>query len=79
MEPVALTMKQRDEELMLVHVCCGCGKISKNRLAGDDNQVSILNLFDSYVGNIQHIQQQIGNDIAICADKERILRILEGF
>lgn len=44
MKTVGLTLKS-DGELMLIHLCMACNKISKNRIAGDDNDVSIVNLF----------------------------------
>ena len=78
MEPLGLTLKKGGGELMLVHRCCGCGKISKNRVAGDDNSVAILNLFDSYVDNHQHIQEQIGNDIILCTNRELVRSLIEG-
>lgn len=49
MEPVGLTFKNEGEgkqgELMLVHKCTKCGKISINRIAGDDDNDTIMNLF----------------------------------
>lgn len=35
MEPKGLRFKH-DGELMIVHQCLSCGKISNNRIAGDD-------------------------------------------
>ncbi|GAP21705.1 RNHCP domain-containing protein [Leptolinea tardivitalis] len=53
MEPVGLTVKQINKrygrnwpgELMLVHVCTGCGKISINRIAADDDAHRLFQLF----------------------------------
>ncbi len=52
MEPIGLTIKQVNKrygdnqgELMLIHLCTGCGKISINRIAGDDGTEA---LFDVY-------------------------------
>lgn len=54
MEPLGLTFKkagldkwgkERLGELMLIHRCCGCGKISINRIASDDNTKEILEVF----------------------------------
>ena len=42
MEPIGVTFKQAGGELMLVHRCHGCNKISKNRLAGDDDAAAVL-------------------------------------
>lgn len=49
MEPLALTFKHagyfKQGEIMLVHGCCSCGKISINRIAGDDMNEVILYIF----------------------------------
>ena len=37
--------RQGAGELMLVHICQGCGHISTNRIAGDDDSYAILELF----------------------------------
>jgi hypothetical protein len=53
MEPVALTVKATRKkygpghgELMLVHVCTGCGKLSINRIAADDAPEVLLAVFE---------------------------------
>jgi hypothetical protein len=46
MKPVGLTLK-KDGEVMIVTECGKCGKISANRIAGDDNPDSILKLIDT--------------------------------
>ena len=43
MKPIGLTFK-KDGELMIVHKCLNCGKISRNRIAGDDNPYAIVPL-----------------------------------
>jgi predicted RNA-binding Zn-ribbon protein involved in translation (DUF1610 family) len=54
MQPIALTLKaegrnkyrkEKSGELMLVHQCSKCGRVSINRIAGDDNERTILNVF----------------------------------
>lgn len=52
MQPVALTLKHdgnkyavNSGELMLVHVCSECGKVSINRIAADDDNEMILQVF----------------------------------
>lgn len=54
MEPIGLTFKnegvdkygkKRQGELMLIHRCQKCGKISINRVAGDDDPQEIFKLF----------------------------------
>lgn len=55
MEPLGLTFKhegfdkygnKRKGELMIIHYCLICGKISINRLAGDDNPEKVMELFE---------------------------------
>jgi len=55
MKPIGLTFKQegtdrygmpRQGELMLIHECAKCGKISINRIAGDDNPEEILKILE---------------------------------
>jgi len=55
MKPIGLTFKKegvdrygkpRQGEIMIVHQCLGCGKISINRIAGDDDPDMILKIFE---------------------------------
>jgi hypothetical protein len=54
MRPVALTLKKTAKrysaenkgEIMLVHQCEGCGKISINRIAADDSTEVLMDVFD---------------------------------
>jgi hypothetical protein len=54
MHPVALTLKKTAKkygienkgEIMLVHQCEGCGKISINRIASDDSTEVLMNVFE---------------------------------
>lgn len=54
MRPVALTLKKTAKryatenkgEIMLVHQCEGCGKISINRIAADDNTDVLMEVFE---------------------------------
>jgi DNA-directed RNA polymerase subunit RPC12/RpoP len=53
MQPVGLTLKRTPKkygdgwgELMLVHRCVECGKLSINRIAADDDNTSLLALLD---------------------------------
>jgi len=55
MKPIGLILKHegadrygklRQGELMLIHECTGCGKISINRIAADDNSEAILRVFE---------------------------------
>jgi len=45
MKPTSLTTK-KDGEIMIVHRCEKCGKVSNNRIAGDDNTDVIMALAD---------------------------------
>lgn len=54
MRPVALTVKKTIQkyagagrgELMLVHLCEDCGKLSINRIAADDDNQTVLQIFE---------------------------------
>jgi len=54
MRPIGLTAKRtrnkyatsKAGELMIIHLCTDCGKVSINRLAADDDHESVLELFD---------------------------------
>jgi hypothetical protein len=58
MRPVALTQKRTSKkypgeqrgEIMLVHQCEGCGKISINRIASDDNAEILMEVFEISCG-----------------------------
>lgn len=53
MQPIGLTIKQTlkrygtnsEGELMLIHRCTGCGKLSINRIASDDDAMRLYALF----------------------------------
>jgi hypothetical protein len=54
MQPLALTTKRgRNKygsgrgELMLVHLCTGCGNVSLNRIAADDDAETLLEVFNA--------------------------------
>jgi predicted RNA-binding Zn-ribbon protein involved in translation (DUF1610 family) len=57
MKPIGLTAKQtynkyhriQPGELMLIHACVECGKVSINRIAADDNPQSMLDVFEGIV------------------------------
>jgi hypothetical protein len=73
MRPVGLTLKRShnkyavdDGELMLIHLCLGCGKLSINRIAADDNAEKLLSVFNSS-GEIdpQLLERIEGQDIRL--------------
>lgn len=43
MSPLGLSTK-KDGEIIFIHRCLDCGKVSKNRIAGDDDVENILSL-----------------------------------
>ncbi|MGE5224902.1 MAG: RNHCP domain-containing protein [Omnitrophica WOR_2 bacterium] len=53
MKPIGLTTKKIIKkyggnipgELMLIHLCTGCGKVSINRIAADDSSVAIYQVY----------------------------------
>lgn len=70
MKPVGLTLKFNDE-LAIVHRCLKCGKISRNRIAGDDNPQSLLLLLDNPI-------KLIKTQILTHEDRESVLSALFG-
>ena len=50
MKPIGI-VERKDGEQLIVHQCQGCGCISKNRIAGDDNETLIANLAKTGVGD----------------------------
>lgn len=51
MKPVAIESR-RTGEYVLIHECIKCGKISKNRIAGDDNWDRVCQLSKAKISNI---------------------------
>ena len=43
MEPIAITVRN-DGEWVLIHRCRGCGTLSSNRIAGDDNPLLLVRI-----------------------------------
>jgi hypothetical protein len=77
MEPIGLTIKRDGGELMIVHVCKGCGKISKNRISADDNDHAILNLFKTSLNISGGLRKRLSdNGINICIDIEQVKKII---
>ena len=90
MAPIGLTFKQegmnkyggkRQGELMIVHQCLKCKKISINRIAGDDKSEAILKIFrNSKKINSEKISQIEQNNIKLLTEenKQEIFRQLFG-
>jgi hypothetical protein len=82
MRPVGLTVKRLNKkygsqqgELMIIHQCVGCEKISINRIAADDDTALLLAVFESGQ-NLEpelrrHIQSE-GIQILGAEDKELV-------
>lgn len=90
MQPIGLAFKkqkpkrystQPNGELMIVHLCLNCGKIATNRIAGDDNSYTILNVFDHSLSLEENIKIKIANlsiRLLTPEDKEPMLTSLFG-
>ena len=66
---------------MIVHLCLNCGKITTNRIAGDDNSYTILNVFDHSLSLEENIQIKIADlsiRLLVLEDKEQMLISLFG-
>ena len=80
MQPVGLTLKRSRKkyvsatsgELMLVHQCCECKKISINRIAADDVPEAIIELFDFSFGLSVHLRERIQENGITLLDSESI-------
>lgn len=63
MEPIGLTLKHegfgRMGELMLVHKCHGCGKLSINRIARDDLEHILLHIFEQSLLLDDHYRERL--------------------
>jgi len=87
MKPVGLALKISPKkyaspnggELMLVHECQGCGKISANRIAADDQAEAILEVFEDSIarGTAQRIESP-GLQILGRAEKRLVMERLFG-
>jgi len=68
MKPIGLTFKStrkkygidRYGELMLIHWCAGCGKVSINRIAADDDAEMLLGVYQSSL----QLEAQTRNQLA---------------
>ena len=70
MRPVGLTQKNSRNkyarfgsgELMLVHLCTDCERISINRIASDDVPQAIMEVFEASLGTSHRLWQQLMAD-----------------
>lgn len=79
MQPIGLTFKHegysRVGEIMLVHLCSACQKISINRIARDDPEHKILDTFYQSLDPEDHIKlrfKKIGIDLLEQVDEGEI-------
>lgn len=91
MKPIGLTFKvseqdrygeKRQGEIMLIHECKVCHKISLNRLAGDDDPETILSVFqDSLLISESKKQNLLKENIRFAGkiDEKEIKSQLFGF
>jgi hypothetical protein len=70
MEPIGLSFKA-NEEISLVHFCEKCGKVSKNRIAADDNSKTLLEIFYNSFSLPEELQKKLTeNQIALINKSE---------
>lgn len=86
MEPLGLTFKHegldkwgktREGELMLIHKCTKCSKISINRIAANDLPETILEVFKRSLDLKENLKQQILQENIQLLDKtsEDVIRV----
>jgi hypothetical protein len=90
MKPIGLTFKkegtdkygkERKGELMIIHECEKCGRVSINRLSADDDDGAILSLFGDSLGMEENKKNMLvgsGIDVADSGAKEDIFIRLFG-
>ena len=89
MQPIGLTVKRGrnkydveiNGELMLIHRCCECGKLSINRIAADDLIERLMEIFWASLGLDSAAQRQLevsGIRLLRSADTKLIMSQLHG-
>jgi len=90
MEPIGLTFKkegvdkygkEKEGEIMIIHKCTKCGKVSINRIAGDDHEKEIFNLFKKTININKELKEKLEEKDIIPLreeDKEELTRQLLG-
>lgn len=80
MRPIALTMKHegfgREGELMIVHRCAQCQKISINRIARDDPEYMVMELFAASTQLEATLREELAAQAIDClgGDDEALVR-----
>jgi hypothetical protein len=86
MQPIGLTFRIEDSmhrgEIMLIHACAGCAKLSINRIAADDGEDQIMTIFEVSL----HLSTERRQELAAAGiyratddDRQTILDQLFGF
>jgi hypothetical protein len=85
MQPIGLTFKHegigRIGEVMFIHLCSLCSKISINRIARDDPEYMILEIFKASLGLDKALKLQLQKediDLLAEADEEELYTQLYG-
>ena len=79
MKPIGLTVKNTGGELMVVHKCLKCHKISKNRIVADDNTYILFSLFKESLEISPDDCRILKNaGIELCDDEAEVQRMLHG-
>lgn len=68
MRPICFAEK-KDGEIMVIHECLSCGKISKNRIAGDDSEEKIIEIFEESLLNKEEVEKKSGYKLFEDKDK----------
>ncbi len=85
MKPIGLTFKHegisKQGEIMFIHLCCSCNKLSINRVLRDDPEHTILDVFNDSLEIEESMQTRLQNEgiyLAIEDDREEIMVQLFG-
>lgn len=85
MEPIGLTFKHEGAgkvgELMLIHHCLRCGKLSINRIARDDPEQIIFDVYTQSLNTPEALTQQVADEgiyLANVADEQAVRTQLFG-
>ncbi|MGB9598338.1 MAG: RNHCP domain-containing protein [Minisyncoccales bacterium] len=86
MAPIGLTLKKegkdrygkiKEGEIMIIHRCLKCGKISINRIARDDDEKMILKIFKK--SQKEELKEKLKEiNIDLLSDEKKILKRLLG-
>jgi hypothetical protein len=87
MKPIGLTCRDKatnpftartSGEIYLVHLCLGCGKLSINRISGDDLSYKIIDILNNS-DNKEKDVRNIGIDFIQKKDIEIVMTALYGY